>query len=169
MKRSLILAASMAWASTAWLAACGGTTTAQPGSSGGASSGGRPCTEIGCDNGVRVDFTFREPGAYVFDVTVDGAHVTCKATLPLPRQPPDACDRADVMLGLVGSMLPADQQSISGLIFTSTTAGSISVRATRDGTALGDKTFAPPYVTSPGPNGPGCEPDECKAARVTFP
>ncbi|HVH46655.1 MAG TPA: hypothetical protein VM925_30145, partial [Labilithrix sp.] len=132
------------------LCACGGNTTPQPGSSGAdlsSSSGGRPCTEIGCDNGVRIDFSYRDPGDYVFEVTVDGTKVTCKATLPLPQQPPDACDGPGVLLGLVGSMLPADQQSIGGLILSATTARSISVHAMRGSTVLGDKTFAPPYVT----------------------
>lgn len=174
MKRSLALVVGFV-ATLALASACGGTTTQQPGSSGAsgssgnASGGGRACTEIGCENGVRVDFSYRDAGTYVFDVTVDGTNVTCKATLPLPKQPPTACDRADVLLGLVGSMLPADQQSIGGLIFLSTTANSIHIRATRDGAALGEKTFAPPYVTAPGPNGPGCEPHECKLAKVSFP
>jgi len=156
------------------VSACGGTTTPQPGSSGsagssGASSGGRACTEMGCEDGVRVDFSYRQAGTYVFDIIIDGAKVTCKATLPLPKATADSCDSADVLLGLVGSMLPFDQQSIGGLVFASTTARSISVRATRDGTVLGEKTFAPPYVTSPGPNGPECEPKECTIAKVAFP
>lgn len=169
LRRAVVVAGTAALA-----AACGGSTTQSPGSAGssgtsGASGSGRACTEIGCENGVRVDFSYRDAGSYVFDVTVDGAKVTCKATLPLPPQPPTACDGPGVLLGLVGSMLPASQQSIGGLILSSTTAKTIAVRATRDGTLLGDKSFTPPYVTAPGPNGPGCEPNECKLAKVTFP
>jgi hypothetical protein len=161
MSRGIMIAVALSLA-----VACGGTTTQPPGASG---SGPRACTEIGCENGVRVDFSYHDAGAYVFEVTVDGSKVTCKATLPLPKQPPEACDGLGVLLGLVGSMLPADQQSIGGLILLSTTATSVSVHATRDGAVLGDKTFTPPYVTTPGPNGPGCEPNECTLAKVTFP
>jgi hypothetical protein len=50
----------------------------------------------------------------------------------------------------------------------STTAKTVSVRATRDGKLIGEKTFAPPYVTSAGPNGPGCEPSQCTLATVAF-
>jgi hypothetical protein len=161
------------------VAACGGTTTQAPGSSGSSgssgagssgSSGARACTELGCQNGVTVDFSYTQPGAYVFVVTIDGDITTCKAALPLAQQPPTACDRDAVLLGLVGSMLPAAQQSIGGLILPTTlTAKSVTVKATRDGTLVGEKTFVPPYVVTPSPNGPGCEPAECKLANVTFP
>ena len=105
----------------------------------------------------------------MIEVVIDGAKTTCTATLPLPSAPPTPCNHADVLLTLSGSALPAAQHSIGGLLLMTTTAMNVSVRATRDGTALGDKTFAPAYVTSPGPNGPGCEPAECKLAKATFP
>lgn len=124
---------------------------------------------MGCQNGVDIAFSYRDAGAYVFEITIDDVKVTCTATLPLAAEPPVPCDNPDVILSLVGSMLPADQQSIGGLTFASTTAKSVTIRATRDGALLGDKTFAPPYVTSPGPNGPGCDPESCTLARVTFP
>jgi hypothetical protein len=130
----------------------------------------RGCTEIGCENGVKVDFAFRERGSYVFGVTVDGTKTTCRATLPLPKEAFDACDRSEVFLGLVGSQLPVDQQSIEGLMLpAATNASSITVEASRDGISLGQKTFKPAYDVSPGPNGPDCEPKECKLARTTFP
>ncbi len=166
VKRTLVLGVAILGA-----AACGGATTPSgpAGSSGDGSSGVHACTEIGCDNGVRIDFSYRELGAYVFEVTIDGTKTTCKATLPLSRQPPTACDRADALLGLIGSMLPVAQQSIGGLTVSSTTAKRIAVRGTRDGTLLGEKTFVPPYVVGPSPNGPGCPPNECTLAKVAFP
>lgn len=153
------------------IAACGGTTTPQNGSSGtSGSSAPRACTEMGCQNGVSIDFKYTDPGAYVFEVTVDGAKVTCKATLPIAQPPPpSSCDGANVFLGLVGSALPASQQSLEGLTLATTTAKTIALRATRDGKVIGEKSFAVPYVTSPGPNGPGCEPNQCTLAKVTFP
>ena len=150
------------------VAACGGTTTPAPGSSGSSQPG--TCTLLACSNGVTIDFSYKDAGAYVFVVTIDGDITTCKATLPLSTRPPDPCDRVDVLLSLVGSMLPAAQQSIGGVFLPTTlTAKSITVKGTRDGALLGEKTFAPPYVVTPSPNGPGCESAECRSAEVRFP
>lgn len=132
--------------------------------------GQRSCTELGCENGVNVDFVLRDRGSYVFVVDVDGSKTTCRATLPLPKGAFDACDKDEVFLGLVGSQLPADQQSIDGLkLPAATNATSITIEATRDGISVGAKTFNPAYDVRPGPNGPDCEPKECKLARTTFP
>jgi hypothetical protein len=132
--------------------------------------GTKACTELGCENGVNVDFVLRDRGSYVFVVTVDGSKTTCRATLPLPRDSFDACDRSEVFLGLVGSQLPAEQQSIEGLkLPAATNATTIAIEATRDGVSIGAKTFKPAYDVRPGPNGPDCEPKECKLARTTFP
>lgn len=156
--------------------ACGGATEVSKdagapgggGSSGSGSSGGRPCTEIGCNNGVHIEFSFREPGSYVFDLTLDGAKVTCNAVLPLPRNSGDGCSRNDVVLTRVGSELPLSQQSIGGITLTSSPS-KITLRAERDGQLLGEATILPAYVTTPGPNGPGCPPKECKSATARFP
>jgi hypothetical protein len=132
--------------------------------------GGKSCTELGCENGVNVDFVLRDRGSYVFVVTVDGTKTTCRATLPLPKDFFEACDRSEVFLGLVGSQLPAEQQSIEGMkLPAAKDASSITIEATRDGVSIGTKTFKPAYDVRPGPNGPDCEPKECKLARTTFP
>lgn len=132
--------------------------------------GGKTCTALGCENGVNVDFAFRERGSYVFVVLVDGTRTTCRATLPLSKEPFDACDRSEVFLGLVGSQLPPEQQSIEDLkLPAARDARSITIEATRDGASIGKKTFSPAYDVRPGPNGPDCEPKECKLAQTTFP
>jgi hypothetical protein len=151
--------------------ACG-SETRSPSSSSSSSGigGGRGCTELGCENGVDVDFVFRDRGSYVFEVTIDGTKTTCRATLPLPKEFFEACDRPEVFLGLVGSQLPAEQQSIEGLKMpAATNATSITISATRDAVPIGSKTFTPAYDVRPGPNGPDCEPKECKLAKATFP
>ena len=74
-----------------------------------------------------------------------------------------------MVLTLSGSALPPEQQSIGGLKLLSTTAKTVTIRATRDGALLGEKTIAVDYKVSPGPNGPECEPKECRSARSTFP
>lgn len=129
----------------------------------------KECTLIGCNDGVEVDFSFRDEGAYVFEVTVDGATTRCEASLPLGQSSSSPCDQSGVTLSLVGSALPPEEQSIGGLMIQSTTAESVTIRATRDGALLGEKTIAVEYTVSPGPNGPDCEPKECKSARLTFP
>lgn len=132
--------------------------------------GQKGCTEIGCENGVNVDFVFRDHGSYVLAVTVDGTKTTCRATLPLPKEQFEACDRSEVFIGLVGSQLPPEQQSIEGLkLPAATNASTISIEATRDGVSIGKKTFTPAYDVKVGPNGPDCEPKECKLAKATFP
>jgi hypothetical protein len=143
-------------------AACGESKL--PGASGTA------CTELGCENGVKIDFSFTDRGNYLFEVLVDGSTTTCRAPLPLPREHFEACDKSEVFLGLVGSQLPDEQESSGGLTLpAATNASTITVRATRDGAPIGDKTFTPAYQVAPGPNGPECEPTECKLAATSFP
>lgn len=155
--------------------ACGGSvssssgTSGSAGSAGSSGSSGRSCTELGCDQGLRIDFSYKQQGTYVVVVNVDGRIATCKATLPLTRDPVTPCDDPSVLLTLVGSMLPVDQQSIGGVYVRSTTARSVIVRVQRDNAVIAEATYAPPpYVTRPGPNGPGCEPAECTQATVTL-
>lgn len=128
----------------------------------------KACTTIGCVDGVRVDFSYKEKGSYLVEVTLDDVKTTCKATLPLTNPPPSPCDRDGVYLTLSGSALPADQHSIGGVLVTSTTAKHIVVRVTRDGTVLGtlDRTIT--WVVTPGPNGPECEPKECRSAQMSL-
>jgi len=129
----------------------------------------RACTEIGCSSGLFIEFEFRDPGTYTFTVTVDDVVTKCAATLPLPSAPDRPCDRDDVTLALSGSALPAAQHSLGGLHLPTTAARSVSIKATRDGMPLGDLTFAPDYKVSPGPNGPDCEPKDCRRASRAFP
>jgi hypothetical protein len=65
-------------------------------------------------------------------------------------------------------MLPASQQSIGGLDLDTTTAKSITVRATRDGGVIGESTVAPLYKVGPPPNGPDCDPPGCTFATYAF-
>lgn len=127
------------------------------------------CTLADCRSGVQIQFELRGAGDYVFEVTVDGERTTCSATLPLAASPPTPCDRDGVQLILSGSALPADEHSLAGLELTTTTARSITVRATRDGQLVGESTQAPPYQTSPPPNGPDCPPAGCTFASYSFP
>lgn len=163
-------------------ASCGGSTAPIPdpstssgasgsagtsgGASGGASSGGRACTDVGCANGFDVEFSYNTQGTYVVTLKIDDAEVVCKASIPIGgnTQP---CNRSDVLLTLSGSALPVSQQSIGGIHLTSTSAKRLSIQVQRGDTMLATGKWDPiPYVTTPGPNGPGCEPATCTSGRV---
>jgi hypothetical protein len=148
----------------------GASSSGAPGSSGGGgvSSGGVACTDIGCSNGLQVDFTYRDRGSYLFEIEVDGVTVYCKASIPLPRGYTNACSSSAAQLGLVGSMLPESQQSIGGLMF-GTSPSKVRIQAQRDGVILADTTMTPSYTVTPGPNGPGCEPKECRFGKASLP
>lgn len=128
----------------------------------------RGCTLLGCNNGVQIDFSFRDRGAYVVDLMLDGQKTTCRATLPLSDPPPSPCDRDGIFLTLSGSKLPPEQQSIGGLFISSTTAKQIVLKITRDTTPIGALDRTIDYKVTPGPNGPTCEPKECKQATLSL-
>lgn len=162
------------------LVACGGTvapSSSTSSSSGASSSGasgagggssGRDCTAIGCNSNLTVEFSYRDQGAYEVQLLLDGAAVLCKTTIPLPKGNSTPCSRSDVLLGLSGSELPVAQQSVGPLIVTSFPTN-VKMTVMRDGTPLGSRTYDVQYKVTPGPNGPGCEPIECKSAQVSFP
>jgi len=130
---------------------------------------GKSCTELACLNGLQIDFQYREAGTYAVEVTVDGDKTTCNATLPLTAapEPNEPCAAKGIYLTRSGSALAAPEQFIGGLHLSSTTATSLQIKVTRDGTLLEERSFTPQYTVTPGPNGPDCEPKECRAA--TFP
>ncbi len=131
----------------------------------------KSCTELGCgQQGIHVEFSYKDSGMYAVDVTVDGVKVTCTATIPLPRGATgdDACVAAGIYLSRVGSELPFAQQSIGGLVIAKANATSVGVRITRDGTLLKEATFSPAYTVTSGPNGPDCEPKQCKSATFAL-
>lgn len=123
------------------------------------------CTDIGCSTeGVSVvQFSFAQAGTYRFELTVDGKAVRCTASLPLRGGPGD-CDDPRVTLGQSGSELPDDQQSIGPLYVRGDDTKRIEVQATRDDVEVGAAAFDVEHTETPGPNGPGCEPEVCRAA-----
>lgn len=132
--------------------------------------GGKSCTLASCEQGIEVAFTETQAGAYALEIVIDGATSTCTTTLPLPaNETSSPCTSTDVILTRTGSALPAAQQSIGGLRIARKDAKSVTVRITRDGASVRDATFAPSYVVTPGPNGPGCEPETCSNASFTLP
>jgi hypothetical protein len=132
---------------------------------------GHACTEVGCDSGLAVEFQKASgpwpAGSYQVAITADGATITCSTTLPFTSasSPAGSCTSSDVTLGLSGSALPAAQQAISGLQFT-TTPKSVKVTISRDGMQVASGDLTPAYETIM-PNGPDCEPT-CTGATGTL-
>jgi hypothetical protein len=138
----------------------------QPGPAGpGAPAGGgeRACTEMGCENGLKLAVTKATPwlfGTYVFRLAIDGNAVECKGALPL--QPCDAgpslrcTPDAVVQIGESGCALPAAQHGFSDITVRGEPQA-LKLEVLLDGKPLGAADVTPSYVTSQ-PNGSGCEP-----------
>jgi hypothetical protein len=117
------------------------------------------------NGGIEVQFQVQGVGAYEVEVVLDGAPLTCRVTIPLSQQPvDDGCASRGVLLTQSGSMLPTASQSIGGLSIQRGDLKSVVVRVKRDGVLLKQGAFTPNYVTTPGPNGPECEPKTCTVA-----
>ena len=124
------------------------------------------CTDVGCDTeGLTstVQFSLSGPGAYRFDVVVDGVAVRCSAPLPL-REGEGGCDDGRVTLIQSGSMLPDDQQSLGPITVRGEGIRHIEVQAYRGQAPVGSAAFDVEHTESPGPNGPGCDPEVCRSA-----
>jgi hypothetical protein len=124
------------------------------------------CTDMGCDDGLSVDFSLTEPGDYSIEVIADGESVTCTGTLPLLpcEQGGVSCSAPHVMLGASGCALSEAEHALGGLIIAGAHPASVEVIVSRDGTELGRQTFSPSYVRV-APNGEACGPI-CEQANV---
>lgn len=131
------------------------------------------CTAIGCLNGFHLDLDHQgpwAPGAYAFEITADGAQVTCTGALPLQgcdAGPTLRCDVDErVVIGESGCALAADQQGFADIHFNGEPA-EVSVTLRRDGEVIGEYAGSPSYTESR-PNGPECEP-VCHQANARVP
>jgi pimeloyl-ACP methyl ester carboxylesterase len=151
--RGVLVAASLA------LGACGSDKQ---------TNGMRACTEIGCVDGLSLPFSrpFREPGSYRLTLELDGASVTCQATLPFAGcTGGGSCSAPQVLLEQSGCALPSSEHTLTGLRITSTPAN-VRVRVDRDGAPVATGDFSPTYTRSQ-PNGEGCPPI-CQQASATL-
>ncbi len=130
------------------------------------------CTDIGCQNGLRLTWPQGpwKPGAYSVEVTLDGTKVTCEGQLPLA-----ACDSgptfhcssgASLRLGESGCALPPAQHGLAG-IDIDTAPAQVRIVVRRDGVEVSAQELAPKYTDSR-PNGPQCEP-VCHQASAELP
>jgi hypothetical protein len=133
-------------------------------------NGGSSCTLIGCDGGLRIDFTRSAwpAGNYSVFVVMDAnQQALCQVKLPMsPTESAGICNAEDVLLATSGQMLPANQQSILGVRINGVPK-TVNVTIKRDGQTELAADVTPTYVTSQ-PNGPGCEPT-CTQATAQLP
>lgn len=127
----------------------------------------KACTEIGCVDGVQVRFSqpIRQPGTYRFQIQMEGVASTCIATLPMPAcdRVPAPCDSLDLLLGLSGCALAADQHAIVSLDIR-TSPRKLDVTVTRDDAAFASGNYDVTYRRV-APNGEECGPI-CNQAAV---
>lgn len=136
-------------------------TPAEPTTAG--DPGGKACTQIGCENGVRLTINKPTPwvaGAYAFNFELDGKAVECKGALPLQAceaGPSLSCTAdAKVRIGESGCALPVAQHGFSDITIEGAPQR-VKVTVSRDGQEIGAADLTPNYMTSQ-PNGEGCEP-----------
>jgi hypothetical protein len=136
-------------------------------------AGANECTAIGCQSGYSLNVSPSsgwQPGAYRFELTVDGRAVKCTGALPLKAcaERSFSCDADGVRLGESGCALEASQQGIAGIAFDGFPLA-LSMRVLRDGVEVVSAELTPVYRAGQ-PNGPGCDPICCSASdelRVT--
>lgn len=131
--------------------------------------GGDPCTAIGCEDGLNIQFSVSQPGIYLFNIVADDLQVSCSATLPLPScdSPGSTCGDPRVQLGASGCALEPSAHSLEGLSLLGMQPAQVTVIAIRDGEQLAAETFTPAYQML-APNGEECGPI-CMNATVALP
>lgn len=145
----------------------------RPGPAGPAATAGdgqQICTEIGCENGLKLAVkkaTPWLPGNYVFSFDIDGKAVECRGALPL-----QSCDAgpslsctpdAVVQIGESGCALPAAQHGFSDITVRGEPQA-VKLKLLLDDKPLNAADVTPNYVTTQ-PNGAGCEPT-CRNATA---
>lgn len=153
-----------------------GSSPGSPGSSPSSepSGTGRPCTEIGCSDGVDITLVARrwKLGAYRFYLDTGNQQVDCTGKLPLApcsSGPSLQCldnvtgkPVTNVTIGESGCALGPEAQGFSGIHIADTPA-TVVLEITRDGALVGADKFAVRYQTVQ-PNGPECGP-VCRQAN----
>lgn len=133
---------------------------------------GKACTEMGCSSGVHVsipDALLTGAGDYTFEITATGDGVQkaqCKGRLPFSGCNGQITCEGDlqVMIDEIGCMLPSDAQSFGNIHISDTSAKSVEIKISRDGTPLVSSVKTLSYKTLQ-PNGQGCEP-VCRQAVI---
>jgi len=169
MTRLVSVVGALALAAASGLCGCSDDESSPPRPRPDGDGPGDACTAIGCDDGLTIQFSVSEPGAYLFNIVADGATISCSATLPFPdcSSPGSTCGDPRVQLAASGCALAPAEHSLEGLFMSGMVPESVSVLATRDGVEIASQTFTPAYQTT-APNGEECGPI-CTNASVSLP
>lgn len=134
----------------------------------GVHDGSLVCTDMGCEDGLSVDFSLTEPGAYAIEIVADGDTITCTGSLPLPpcEQGGTSCSAPGVLLMASGCALPAADHSLGGVMISGAHPTAVEIVVSRDGAELRRQSFTPTYQRV-APNGEACGPI-CDQASVTL-
>lgn len=119
------------------------------------------CTEIGCVDGVALDFSLHEPGDYEITAVAGGETVACTASLPFTGS--ESCTGPG-FVNISGTELPADEQSLEGMWLETIDALDVHLTIVRSGTTVYDQVLPVTYETF-APNGPDCDP-VCENASI---
>jgi hypothetical protein len=125
-----------------------------------------------CRKGVFVaDGAFAEDGAYVFDVDADGVKGTCRASQPQPRIRPTGASCTGDLLLLMDFQSTDDGWRLNDLQISETDARTVTIRATRDGVLIAERTYVVTYTDPFLAANPACRGmyASCPLARVSFP
>jgi hypothetical protein len=116
------------------------------------------CTEIGCSDGftLTLEPVLRSPGAYELTILADGQTITCHTSLPFDEAALGGCSSQEAWIGLNGTALPEDQQSIDSFGLSST-PDEVAVQILRDGALVASNSYRPEWTVVQ-PNGPDCGP-----------
>lgn len=130
------------------------------------------CTQMWCDEGLTLQFeAARWPaGVYKMELEVDGAPVTCTASLPLPPCGEAAfeCSANDNEIAVIteGCALPQNAQKLGGIHMRGVPEQLTAKVSMPDGTI---RDMASAVAAQCGyPNGEGCDERQCCSARMTL-
>ena len=122
--------------------------------------GAEYCTEMGCMDGLQINFTpaLTTAGTYVFTATLDGVTESCQYTIPFVEENGEygSCDGENLQLTISGTALDESEHSIPEMYIPSSPTD-VSIVITRDEVEIANQSFQPEYEEF-APNGKECGP-----------
>jgi hypothetical protein len=126
------------------------------------------CADIGCSNGVTLNFApaFTAAGSYKFTVETDIGTTICQVKLPFDGcSDTPSCEASDVQLMQSGCALGSADQSLPGLLFQSEKLSQIHLTVERDGQTIHENRLPVSYKVVQ-PSGGLCGPT-CHQSTIT--
>lgn len=128
----------------------------------------RPCTMMGCMDGVRIELQASKwpAGKYDFTITQDGVATHCSGSLPLAGcdQPNIKCDHDGVMIEESGCALPPEGHSFPVINLSSVPKSVLINIKQQSGVSFHHSYTITPHCAYP--NGKGCDAKPCCNASI---